>query len=262
MEFNNPALRLFNILKALKGSPGNSSTAVVLAKVFGVDEKPKNLFHAIGEFHQLVAEVIAFAKNSSLPSAPLLRHIPQIESAVNFTNLDAAWSGYVGRITSEALLVLEMVAHVGNVAQDQPATDSDIKDLESELNRLFKFISEGTDLDPEFRTFVLQQIEQIRRCLAEYRISGSQGFTRYLESFMIQSMRNSDAIVRQQAQAPEVVSLLKKVLIGVRKFVSFSEDGLKLLSNCKKIYSDAALLLEDVSSGEADIPEANTVDMN
>ena len=263
MELNNPALRLFELLNKLKNANGSVPTSSVLADAFGVDASPKQLFRAIANFHELVSDVVEFAtQKTMLPSAPLLRYIPQIESAVQYTNLDAPWSNYTARITAECLVVLEMIAHAHGTDQDGIASDEDMRDLRVELDNLFEFVSTNASLSKEFRTFVLQQIEKIRRCLAEYRISGPQGFSKYLETLIVQVTRNADVIRAEQANNPEAISRLTKVFGYVAKFVGFSKDGVKLLADCKKIYKDGVDLLPDSSSvAGSEIPEVDGTDM-
>lgn len=263
MQLNNPALRLFNILQELKRANHNLATGVVLADAFGVSSSsPKDIFKAIVEFHNLVRDVIDFATTqTNLPSAPLLRYVPQIESAVEFTNLDAAWGNYSGRITTECLVVLEMVAHVSGIEQDGVASEEDLRDLQDELAKLFEFVSSDLSLAPEFKKFVLQQIEQIRRCAAEYRISGPQGFNRYLESLIGQLTRHGDVIKKAQSESPEAVSKLRFVLAKMTKFIGLTKDGVKFLLECKKAYATASILLPGLSSSGDEIPEVDSVDV-
>lgn len=268
MEFNNPALRLFNLLTQLKGAAGNTPTSSALAGVFGINPTPRELFHAIVEFQNLVNDVVNFATHrTSLPAAPLLRYVPQIESAVHFTNLDAPWANYSGRITAECLVVLEMVAHVEDVVQDQSLPEVELKELQNELNKLFEFVSVSI-LDKEFKTFMLQQVEHLRRCLAEYRISGPQGFVKYLETLVVQVSRHSDVLKNNDGEKPEAISKFKKILVTVKKIVGLTNDGVALLKDCQKVYSDGAnilsegaqMLMDSSPSGGA-LPESNMTDI-
>lgn len=263
MEMNNPALRLFELLSKLRSANGNKVTSSVLADVFEVQNTPKQLFRAIAEFHELVDDVVEFAtQHTALPAAPLLRYVPQIESAVHYTNLDAPWSNYTHNITAGCLVVLEMIAHTDGVDQDRAASDEDMLYLRMELDDLFEFVSASSSLSKEFRHFVLQQIEKIRRCLAEYKISGPQGFSKYLETLIVQVSRNAELIREEKEKNPEAVSRLSKVFGYVATFVALSKDGVKLLADCKKMYKDTVDLLPGSSSTSGDeIPEVDGTDM-
>ena len=258
MDINNPASRLFSLLSELKHyHPSNIATREVLARVFGTEDSPAAVMHAVVELHNLLREVVHQARSrTSLPSVSLIKYVPQIESAIAFTNLDAGWQTYNSRITPEVLVVLDIAAHIEGVPQDQVPSSEEVKILHANLQELFDFV-ENTSLDPQFKRFILEQIEHIRRCLAEYRITGAQGFMRYLETLIGQTTRNRDVIKRQSKRTPTVMSKFAKVLEGVKVLVGLTEDGTKLLGNLEKMKSTGDGLWAELSGGEggATVPE-------
>lgn len=250
MDVNNPASRLYSILHDLKHNVSpNRSTQSVLAEVVGVSENPVAVMHALIQLHSLLGEVVRTAKESgSIPVASLSKYLPQIESALALTNLDASWQGYRERITPECLVILDVAANHERVGQDRRPLDEEIEELRNSLDELFDF-AEKANLDPEFRRFLLEQIEGIRRCLAEYRIAGPQGFAKYLETFIGQVTRHSATLKRQGNSNPDVMSRFKKVLLQVKKFVAFSDSGIKFIQQVNETCSDGITLLSDLTDG-------------
>lgn len=113
----------------------------------------------------------------------------KIKQAVSFTNLDAAWRIYNERITKDSLLVIEMVASVDGSEQEKVISTESFKEFGAELDSLFQLVEGNSEIDKEFRAFVLKQIELIRRAIAEYRISGADGFRAYMESLYFDAAR-------------------------------------------------------------------------
>lgn len=258
MEFNNPASRLHSILIALKAADMNQATSVVLAKCFNVEQSPKDLMHAIVQFHGLVKEVSEYAAKTNLPAGPLARYIPQIESAVAYTNLDVAWASYKDRITTECLVTLEMIAQIDNAIQDQQIPLEELKSLEESVQVLFKQVESEMGLDKEFKFFVLSQIEKIRRAISEYRISGASGFSHYIDSLIIEIVKNKDLTKKAEKSNSKTLVNFKKIISKVVKFAGYTKDGLKALSNFKDAYDEGASLLSDFSAGNAnggELPE-------
>lgn len=263
MEPNNPASRLLSILKSLRGSPAHFTTGQVVADVFGVEIVPNELFSAVGKFHGLVEEVLSLATNQQgMPYQPFVRLLPHIRSAVGYTNFDAPWSHYSARITDECLLAIEMIAYAPSISQEEVTEEADLANLRDDLDQLFEYVIQSSKLDPALRKYLLEQIEAIRRCLAEYRISGSAGFVRYLETFLFQLDRHRETVKHAAEDAPEAVSRLKKVLGTVKKIVGASSEGITVLKQANKLVHDGQLLIEGISgSGSGDLPESPGADM-
>jgi len=250
MEVNNPASRLYSILNELKVNPSpNRSTQSVLAEVVGVSDNPIAVMHALIQLHSLLAEVVRTAKaTGSIPGASLARYLPQIENALVLTNLDAPWHNYRERITPDCLVILDIAANHERVTQDRRPLDEEIEALRNSLDELFDF-TERTNLDPEFRRFLLEQVEGIRRCLAEYRIAGPQGFARYLETFIGQVARYSADLKREATSNPGAMSRFKAVLLQVKRFVAFSDSGIKFLQQVDETCANGMTLLGDLTDG-------------
>lgn len=246
MEFNNPANRLYEILIDLKSANPNSATSTVLADCFNIENNPKKLMHAIVQFHELVKEVSEYAAKTNLPAGPLTRYIPQIESAVAYTNLDASWASYKDRITPECLVTLEMIAQIDSVIQDNKIPLDELKELEESIQLLFEQIESEFGLDKEFKFFVLNQLEKIRRAISEYRISGASGFGRYLDSLIVELIKNKDITNKVENSSSETIGNFKKIINKVVKFASYTKDGLKALRSFKSAYDDGTFLLSDI----------------
>lgn len=261
MDFNNPANRLYEILVDLKSANPQHATSVVLAECFNIENTPKRLMHAIVQFHDLVNEVSEYAAKTNLPVGPLARYIPQIESAVAYTNLDATWANYKDRITPECLVTLEMIAQIDSVTQDQKISLGELKRLEESVQTLFDEVESEAGIDKEFRFFVLSQIEKIRRAISEYRISGASGFSRYLDSLVVEIIKNNDLTKKSENFNSETFNKFKKIINKVAKFAGHTKDGLKAISNLKGAYDEGAALLlsfDDDSSIGSEVPELSS----
>ena len=252
MQFNNPASRLYAILSELKVVNANQATSVVLANCLGVEQRPKDLMHAIVQFHGLVKEVAEYAAKTNLPTGPLSRYIPQIESAVGFTNLDAPWAAYKDRITPECLVTLEMIAQIDNVEQDKEIPVEELMSLEKSIQELFDEVDSKEELDKEFKFFVLTQIEKIRRAISEYRISGASGFSHYIESLIIDVTKQSKTI--KKADKTKVMDKFKKIVKTVSVFASFTSSSLLAIENIAGAFEVGSGLLTELR-GETEMLE-------
>ena len=243
-EFNNPASRLYELLKGLSEANRNLPTSAVLADVLGVENTPKNLMRGIVKFHDLVREVKEYAtEKTPLPTAPLERYIPQIESAVDFTNLDAPWNNYYSRITPACLVTLEMIGQVETAPQDKIIPVEELSLLEESLRELFNEVEVESTLDKEFKAFVLRQIEEIRRAISEFRISGASGFKRYVETLILESVQQSEVLIKAKDENPATLDKLKTIVNKVCTFATCASDGLKALEKISGTYSTVVQLL-------------------
>lgn len=230
----NPASRLHQLLENLSLADAGKSTSEVLSQVFGLPNQPLALMHAIVGFMSLADEVVEFAiQRTNLPLAPIQRYIPQIKQAVSFTNLDAAWGNYKGRITTDCLLVIEMVANVEGIEQEDVISAESFNEFGAELDNLFQLVEGNSEIDKEFRVFVLKQIELIRRAIAEYRISGADGFRAYVENLYFDLARQKIVLKKAKESQSPIFEKFKAVVFKAAEYSKLSSKSVKALSEMK-----------------------------
>lgn len=241
IEQNNPASRLYDILTRLNQSSIGMTTSAVLSDVFEVQNEPFSLMHALVGFQQLTDEVVKYATQTRLPIKPLERHLPQIKSVAAITNLDAGWGNYRSRITSEMLVVLEMIAHSEEDGQEEAIPVKSLNDLSYELDELFQLVENSTDVDKELRLFILRQVELIRRAISEYRISGAKGFSAYLEGLIFDTAKKKELLKKAQDSKSSIFEKFKGVVGQVGGFAKHASEDIKAI---EEVASSGKNLLE------------------
>ncbi|RNF32228.1 hypothetical protein NM04_02870 [Massilia aurea] len=245
----------------LKGADrSNRPTFKVLAEVLTVDESINAVFKALVTMHELINDVVQTARASGkMPLAVLDKYAVQLSDTLTYANLEASWFTYREKITPECLTIVEILAHQEGASQIGEPSADDFKSLNENLQNLFDSV-ESLKLDPEFRKFVLEQIEGIRQCLANYRISGVQGFQQYFERFIGQVARHSQAMREQSTVNPSLMVNFKAVIACVAKFVGLTKDGVQLLESVREVYVDGAKLFNLLpGGGDGDIPEIGNI---
>lgn len=261
MEIDSSASRLHSLLLQLKqAGNANRPTYQVLAEILRVDATVSDAMHALVRLHVLLDDVIQTSRlGGKTPAAFLQKHVGILKNSLSFANLEGPWRDYRDKITGECIMFLDMLAHHDEISQSTAPSEEDIVALNEDLQNLFESVQKSK-LDPDFRKFVLEQVENIRRCLVDYRISGVQGFEQYLERFLGQSVRYSKVIKAEAEANPSIIKKLKVVLGGVVKFVGATQEGIKFLGSIQETYSDGVKLLGDLSgSNSSEIPEVDSI---
>ncbi|QYG01672.1 MULTISPECIES: hypothetical protein [Massilia] len=258
---NNPAARLHALLIELRGADrSNRPTFKVLAEVLTVEESINAVFRALVTMHELINDVVQTARASGkMPLVVLDKYAAQLSDTLTYANLEAPWHSYREKITPECVTIVEILAHQEGAAQIGEPSADDFNSLTENLQKLFDSV-ESLKLDPDFRKFVLEQIEGIRQCLANYRISGVQGFQKYLERFIGQVARHSQAMREQSTVNPSLMMSFRAVIAGVAKFVGLTKDGVQLLGSVREVYIDGAKLFNLLpGGGDGDSPEIGSI---
>lgn len=233
-DINNPASRLHQLLVALNAANHNESTSLVLSRVFGVSSDPLPLMHALVGFQELAEEVVKWTSRSNLPLAPIERYIPQIKSIVAITNLDAPWASYKARITSDCLVVIEMVAHASGLSQEEPIAIESMVELSAEIDELFRTVEQTKELDVELRTFILGQLELIRRVISEYRISGAKGFSSYIEKLLFEAAKKSEVLKKAQESKSSVFEKFRGLVVKLGGYAKRATEDFEAIENVAK----------------------------
>lgn len=188
--FDNPVGRLYILLSEIATIPDNNNTKntrmrEIWAKTFKIDKSnTEELFSAYIEMLKLLKT--AREKISRLPNVDPELHIKPFE------NLEKAFSSFGFEhqlhqfrryLDSGTMTSLKFCAHSLAQIYDEPEVDEEHLDkLRSKVEKLINEILDSNDIEYELRVFLVERLEEIKRALLYYRINGTKGLRKALES--------------------------------------------------------------------------------
>mgnify|MGYP001164772489 CR=1 FL=1 len=181
---DNPAGRLYHILKEAKEKPGGNSTGQVWAEVLNADTGDKyEILKRVSSLQTLVKETeLLIESRSDLNTNLYLRSFPRIRSVTSGENLAASWSNYQNNITDETLTRLEFCSEVlSHTSAEETITEEELETIKKEVEELRSSIHES-NINFELKVIILDQVEAIRRSIEEYKIRGIKSLKNALEA--------------------------------------------------------------------------------
>jgi hypothetical protein len=255
VEPDNPAGRLFIILSRARnvGASPDIRNVTQLARLFDIPNEDSEratfeVMHRLTELKKLTDETIeSLNKIETLDKEPFLRPFPHIEATISriLSNLAGKWITYHQEIVKIDFVALEFCAHrLSEYPTEQPIRQADFDEILRDVQDLFDEVNrEG--MPPDLRSFILDQVESIRRAIAEYRIRGVERLREeigriigalYVNYSIVEAPENKPQISKLYAvwlrikQTIEVVSTAQKLadpfikLLGVGDHTPSSEQ--------------------------------------
>lgn len=213
LQKDNPARRLYDLLDIARKEEDNLLTREVWAKVLGTTNLHEIYFlQRLVYLHELVEQVkLAFQqiKGTKLVNT-YLKYYSNIELATSANNLEAPWSVYKTFLDTESMLNLKHIAEKLSMSDYKiynKISDDILSDLEKEIIELTEKVHNSL-LNNDLRIIILEQLEAIRRSLAEYRIRGVEGMHNVLAYTYGQFIINHK-LFEKEKNKEEVVSFGK-----------------------------------------------------
>lgn len=203
-KFNNPAGRLYAILAEAKTQSSSRTFKEVWSTVFGVPlHDMPGIFYRLVLLQDLTTEVERKIREFETNHEVFLEHLPKVRSLLNVTNFDIGWSHGITILSEGVLVTLQFCsALLDKHCPEKTISDTDLKDISSEIDALFSSIS-TSDLKKSLKALLLDLLESMRRAIVEYRIRGARGLRENLFSILECISRRFD-IVREAERDPQV----------------------------------------------------------
>lgn len=234
---NNPAGRLYTILREAESQNENVATLTVWANVFDLPETNElEIVRSILSLQELVEEVHRLVEgNPEFNSDLLLRSFPSLQRAVSVKNLANPWRTYKVGISDEAMTRLEFCSEIlGKVTNEDEVSDEELENLKKAISDVIEYI-ENSSLPHELKTFISVQLENIRRGIFDYKIHGASGIRDVLAGVIGSMVTQSDLYVKIANEDEETIGKFNQLLDSIDKVTSTSLNVQKVISGVGKV---------------------------
>ena len=233
MILNNAAARLYDILSEArtKFNPRQHEVNIreVWASVLDVEEEDTvELLHFVAHLLDLVRTAkLDVQELPNVNTSIYLRPFAKIEKAFSNMNLEIPWHNFTQHLDEATMVGLQFCADTLSLAKPEPIIDKGIlTELQSEVEALIEKIVES-DFSPHVKNIFLTNLENIRLAILEYRINGSAGLSRALDTSLGSIFRNRDEIVK--AEDREIFPTFFKLMFKINELVTYSQNARQLL---------------------------------
>jgi len=174
MTANNPAQRLYEIIKDGKQKPREKAAEEVWAELLGVPKKDKSLLlRRVGYVMALPAAIReSVSAISNIDHEVYLKWLPQVEASFSVLNFQMQWTQFIDRFDGAVVYGLEICSDLlsrQNPEKTLPANT--IADLHVHVEELLKEV-EGTELPEDVKKYISEHLFNIKSALDEYILLG------------------------------------------------------------------------------------------
>jgi predicted transcriptional regulator len=232
---DNPAGRLFLILKKARSINKQSKMRTAWAEILEVDPKDTTeLLRKIGKVNQLPFDIKDRIKSINNEDHELyLRKLNKVEQALGKLNFNSRWDGFLNIIDDTTVSSLEFISNL--LAKENYEKGLSKKEIDELLDLTQKFKKELIDSNiPEaVKKFILERLNAIESAIHDYKISGIKPIEIEIERsvgslFMKRGIYNKE---------PKWGKKFINFIIKIAPFISFVNDGQTLIGDAIKLLS-------------------------
>jgi hypothetical protein len=213
---NNPAGRLYALLREAKRQEAQKSVRAAWANVFGSNEIAR-IFGHLCELSNVLDQVESEIRLLDVKHEVYLKHFPVLKAAILATNLDEQWNQTKGQLTEQALDSLEFCSERLEAMRPEGSVDTEmLEELRSEIAALFTSIETAT-IPPELKAVLMSMLNSMHEALGQYRILGVEGLRQEWFHIRARLERHGEAILMERNN-PVVIKFM--TAIGIWDTVS------------------------------------------
>lgn len=193
---NNPAGRLYDLLRSAQRQPGKDRARTAWGKIFDVDPSDTGLLLAmIADLIGLVADTkTSIERLDDVDQGLYLKPFKKLETFLSQVNLDGPWEHWQKQLDEPTLYGLQFAAdRLSRNAGSTSISEKDIETLQAELEQFVTSIL-ASDLPQGMKALFLRNLESVRHALLVYRIRGIDGLEHELERAIGSLMLNKQHI--------------------------------------------------------------------
>lgn len=241
-EIQNPAERLYNILQDAKKQKSKERTGQIWASVLGVDISNQgdilvgiaDIIHLIDQTKKSILQI------EDVDHGLLLERFPNIEKVFSNLNFSQLWEQnqqYLDETTMYSLRVCSDT--LSNKMGYKNISEDILADLQKDTDELLNEVL-NSDLDPELKIILVENLEAIRHSLVSYRINGIDGVRQALEKSLGAALIHSRLREEFLSENPnEEVKKFRKLLASIANFVTEALISVALETGIKAILLSA-----------------------
>jgi hypothetical protein len=244
---DNPAGRLLALIREAKQRPDPGNALVGWTGVFGLPATTNNdvqvevvmrllaVHHLINDLEKAINAI-----ENEDDRKPFLGPLPRLRNAVPVANaLNASFHGLLGNVSDSDLVILDFCSRHLHKSVAEPEVDStSLSELANDVEELFNSVESSESMDPELRTFLLKQIETVRRGVQEYRIGGIDRLRETLGEILGTAIINQEILERNRESQE-----LQRFINAASKLMSLITFASKATKAIEAVSSVLPLLL-------------------
>ena len=236
---NNPAARLYNLVRRLRSTSSNGPPARVWAQALDIPINQemtgllfKQVIQGILAFLDLVDETEAGLHDlgfddfywEAFPPLRLVAHR-------SFSNLRANQANLTRPITDETLTLLRVIASEWGKKKPDPKIDEEtLQEIQAEAHGLFESVKRA-EIDRDMKSFILSLTSAILQAIQQYRIGGPENLKRALALIIGQATLNVELVHKATAseQTKSLWARFYKMAVKFFDIVKFASDTRKMI---------------------------------
>jgi hypothetical protein len=251
MERENSAFRLHRFIQRLLSQPGETPTVQALFNTFGIpkaeNSRQQNIAVAkvTGLLFEELESLVAELKHHKY-SDETIRSITNPFDRLSVGHLASPWKQNAP-VVNTALPLLRSIGEAPNLLTDDgtPVSVEDLAALTLAISELRKEVEES-DLPPEVKQFVFEQLNTIANAILAYPLSGIKAFKAAAKEAVFHQFEHLD-ILAQYSDKPQL-QRLKEIQEQVVKASRFAIEFSKLLSAADTIYQQGSKVLQSAGA--------------
>lgn len=229
---NNPASRLYELLKNARGMGQDKPIREVWATVAGISPSDyPRVLRFVADLIILSQEAKGAIENlENVDHDIYLSPFKNVEQALARINLDDRWESFSRYLDEPTMVSLSFCADTlsrssSNGLIPNEELDSLLLDIEQVLEQIINL-----ELPDELRMFLVEHLEQMRAAVLSYRIFGNEGLRRALESVLGATILNQEAIKRNM-----VIDENQKMWGDIWKIIQNLANSLNAVESIKSL---------------------------
>jgi len=245
-KFDNPVGRLVAILHRAKersSDLGKTEARIGWAVVFELQghqnspsrETEVEICWRLIELRKLIAEAEKVIQQSEAPHAKrYLRPFARLRTMVPLTDLSGAFAVPINEITESDMDLLEMASdELSSRHSESVVEEGELEALREQIDELFDRVKQS-DLDEDLKIFILNQLESIRRAIAEYQIRGTERLQEALAEIVGGYFLHQEIIEKESDK--EEVGIYKQLLSHFYSVVLTAAKLTPLIGPASKVF--------------------------
>ena len=225
---SNPAGRLFYLLEAAKRVTANTMLEGWRASLEIPGALESLVLSKVGEILDLIyLTEKELSETLGDNSERLMTPVSRVKDCLIASSLSSGWTALTNLITDEALMTVALAAEkLANAGRSEIEIETqELESIQDDLEELLRTVR-TSEIDPEFKELLIDELEIIRQSLVSYRISGPTALTRAFDQVAGARLRTNKEFIDQSNR--DVVDKFDKLLIRLARIASVCSKAKKL----------------------------------
>jgi hypothetical protein len=241
IKTDNPAGRMFHLLTKAKAS-GEGSGYDIWSKVFDIQQRSDVLLdssqfeviHGLAQLRKVLDEIedgMRSAEGLDLEIDHYIYPLERIRALLLPTDMSVSnYQTYLQEITPADMTVLALCAmELSKRSAEREANEDELSNLLDDITALYEEILKSS-IHKQLKTLILEQLENIRRAIEEYRIGGIRRLRKALGESIGRLYLDKDLIESASVSDKEEVSKFWKIFIRFAAVTTFAADSTAVLT--------------------------------